>query len=427
MLGPKVTSGTGMDIPKRAISHRSTVLKLCGVLLVLGCFGYAYARFTSISNTVYIDRDEIVISTVTRGELLRQVRAPGRVVPDELRWVSATSNARVEEILLKPGDVVNRDSIVMTLSNPDVEEALDSLGLELEVLEAEYQALERRLDNDQLDQQSVVADVRSRFELAKFRKSANLKLSEDRVVSEITLNEAILQEEALQTRFAMEQQRLASLNALHEAELAAKRARINQVRRTLQLQQQLFDELDVRAEFEGHLQDVPVEQGQQLNKGTIVARVANRDDLKVELRVQESQVKDVLPGQPVLITAGGNSASGVVRRVEPEVQEGVVIVDVYFDAEPLAGARFDLRVDGLIELERLDDVQMIRRPVFSQENISLPLFVVNPLTNRAELRRVETGLASSDSLQITSGLTAGEQVIVSDMSEYNGISEVVIR
>jgi len=416
-----------MDIPQPSASKKFPLFRVAAALIVLVSFSFAYARFNTFSNTEFVERDELVISTVSRGVFERQIRAPGRLVPDELRWVAATSNARVEEIILHPGDAVTPDSIVMTLSNPDVEEAMDSLELELEVLEAEYQALEKRLSNNELTQESVVADVQSQYELADFRKAANLKLSEDSAVSEITLNEAILNEKALKTRYEIEQRRLASLTDLHAAELAAKRARINQVRRSLRLQQQLFDELQVRAEFTGNLQDVPVEQGQQLTKGTIVARVANSDDLKTELRVQESQVKDVQPGQTVTISAGGNTATGIVGRVEPEVQDGVVIVDVYFQDAMLAGARFDLRVDGLVLLERLDNVLSIRRPVFSQENISLPLFVVDADGTTASRRQVRVGKASTDRLQILEGLEEGEQIIVSDTSEYNDIDQFSLR
>jgi HlyD family secretion protein len=416
-----------MDIPKASTRRKLPLFRVAAVLLVLASFSFAYARFNSFTNTEFVARDSLVLSTVTQGAFERRIRAPGRLVPDELRWIAATSNARVEEIILHPGDTVTPDSIVMTLSNPDVEEAMDSLKLELEVLEAEFQALEKRLSNNELTQEAVVADVQSQYELADFRKSANLKLSADSAVSEITLNEAILNEKALKTRYEIEQRRLDSLTELHAAELSAKRARINQVRRSLQLQEQLFDELSVRAEFAGNLQDIPVEQGQQLSKGTIVARVANSQDLKAELRVQESQVKDVQPGQTVTISAGGNSAQGVVGRVEPEVQDGVVIVDVYFEDKMLAGARFDLRVDGLVLLERLDDVLSIRRPVFSQENITLPLFVVDPTNNIATRRQVRVGKASTDTLQILEGLDVGEQIIVSDTSQYNELEQFTLR
>ena len=416
-----------MDIPQAAKNRNLTLFRVLALVAMVSAAGIAYARFASFSNTVFVDAEDLVIATVSRGVLLRQVRAPGRLAPDELRWVAATSNARVEQIVLKPGDPVTADSVVMTLSNPDLEEVMDSLTLELEVLEAEYQALERRLDNDRLTQESMVADIESRYELADFRKKANLELSRDRVVSELTLNEAILEEKALKTRYEIEQRRLQSLASLHQAELAAKRARINQARRTLQLQQKLFDELQVRAEFSGQLQDIPVEQGQQLSKGTIVARVANSEDLKAELRVQESQVKDVAPGQKVIIRAGNNEAMGTVGRVELEVQDGIVLVDVYFDELPPAGARFDLRIDGLILLEKLDDVLLLRRPVFSQENISLPLFVVDPQTQTATRRQIRVGKASTDAIEILDGLREGEQVIVSDTSDYNQQQQFTLR
>ncbi|MCG8413542.1 MAG: efflux RND transporter periplasmic adaptor subunit, partial [Pseudomonadales bacterium] len=369
----------------------------------------------------------LVISEVVRADLVREVRAPGKLVPAELRWVAATSNARVEHIILDPGDAVTQDSVVMTLSNPDLAEALDSARLELNVLEAEYKALEQRLQNNRLNQESIIADVQSQYELADFRLNANQELSKDRAVSEISLEESVLQEKALQIKYDIEQRKLTSLISLHEAELAAKRARVDQSARALQLQQKLFDELQVRAEFPGHLQDIPVEQGQQLVKGTILARVADNENLKTELRVQESQVKDIQPGQSVVISAGGNNTRGTVRRVEPEVQEGVVIVEVFFDDEPLAGGRFDLRVDGVIQLERLDKVLKIKRPVFSQENAALNLFVLDPGGDTASRRLVRIGKTSTNEIEIIDGLAEGEQVIVSDTSQFNQLEQFTLR
>ncbi len=416
-----------MDIPKKSRPKKWPVLRIAGLLILAGSFTIAYARFNSFSSTEFVARDNLVISEVVRADLVREVRAPGKLVPAELRWVAATSNARVEHIILDPGDAVTQDSVVMTLSNPDLAEALDSARLELNVLEAEYKALEQRLQNNRLNQESVIADVQSQYELADFRLNANQELSKDRAVSEISLEESVLQEKALQVKYDIEQRKLTSLISLHEAELAAKRARVDQSARALQLQQKLFDELQVRAEFPGHLQDIPVEQGQQLVKGTILARVADNDNLKTELRVQESQVKDIQPGQSVLISAGGNNTRGTVRRVEPEVQEGVVIVEVFFDDEPLAGGRFDLRVDGVIQLERLDKVLKIKRPVFSQENAALNLFVLDPGGDTASRRLVRIGKTSTNEIEIVDGLAEGEQVIVSDTSQFNQLEQFTLR
>lgn len=416
-----------MDIPKKSRSGKQRYVVLAAVVLLFGALVAAYVRFSNLSGITFVNRADVVISEVVRSDLVREVRAPGNLVPAELRWVAATSNARVKEIVLDPGDSVSQDSVVMTLDNPDLEQALDSALLELEVLEAEYRALEQRLRNEHLSQESVVAEIVAEYEIAEFRMNANQQLLEDEVVSRIELNESVLEERQLKTRSALEQRQLESLTALHEAELAAKRARINQSSRALQLQQKLFDELQVRAEFSGHLQDVPVEQGQQVAIGTILARVADNDSLKVELRVQESQVKDVLPGQRVTITAGGNAASGTVRRVEPEVQQGVVIVDVYFDEAPLAGARSDLRVDGLIELERLVDVLKIQRPVFSQENVAINLFVLDADGTTATRRLVQVGKASTEEIEIIDGLLEGDRVIVSDTSQFNQLESFTLQ
>lgn len=416
-----------MDIPKTSSRSKRILPMLVGIVLLAGLLGVAWARYDSFSNADFASRADLVVAEVRRADLVREVRAPGNLVPAGLRWVAATSNARVEDIFLDPGDAVERDTVVMTLDNPALEQALDSAQFELEVLEAEFRALEQRLANERLTQESVVAEIESLFEMAAFRKNANEQLAEDRIVSVIALNESVLEERQYKTRMGLEKRRLDSLTALHDAELAAKRARINQSRRALQLQQRLFDELTVRAEFAGHLQDVPVEQGQQVSIGTILARVADNTSLKAELRVQESQVKDVQPGQPVIISAGINRTTGIVRRIEPEVQEGVVIVDVYFDGEPLAGARSDLRVDSIIQLERVPDALTLQRPVFSQENATLSLFVLDPVGQMAQRRQVRIGRASTDTIEILDGLQEGERVVVSDTSSFNGLDILTLR
>lgn len=416
-----------MDIPKASSRSKRIVPLLVGSLLLVSLLGVAWARYDSFSSADFASRANLVVAEVRRADLVREVRAPGNLVPAGLRWVAATSNARVEDIFLDPGDAVERDTVVMTLDNPTLEQALDSAKLELEVLEAEFRAMEQRLANERLTQESDVAEMQALFEMAEFRKNANEQLAEDRIVSVIALNESVLEERQFKTRLGLEKRRLDSLTALHDAELAAKRARIDQSRRALQLQQRLFDELTVRAEFAGHLQDIPVEQGQQVAIGSILARVADNTSLKAELRVQESQVKDVQPGQSVIISAGVNRTTGIVRRIEPEVQEGVVIVDVTFDAAPLAGARSDLRIDSIIQLERVPGALTLQRPVFSQENATLNLYVLDPLGQTAQRRQVRIGRASTDTIEILDGLQEGERVVVSDTTSFNGLEVLTLR
>ena len=417
----------GVDIPKANSRSRRFWPMLAGIVVLVGLLGVAWARYDNFSNADFANRSNLVIAEVRRADLVREVRAPGNLVPADLRWVAATSSARVETIVLDPGDAVDRDTIVMTLDNPALEQALDSARFELDVLEAELVAMEQRLANERLTQESAVAEMDALYEMAEFRKDANQQLAADRIVSLIALNESVLEERQYKTRRDLEIRRLNSLTALHQAELDAKRARINQSRRALQLQQRLFDELTVRAEFTGHLQDIPVEQGQQVAIGTILARVADNTSLKAELRVQESQVKDVTSGQPVIISAGINRTTGVVRRIEPEVQEGVVIVDVTFDGAPLAGARSDLRVDSIIQLERVPDALTLQRPVFSQENATLSLFVLDPLGQTALRRQVRIGRASTDTIEILEGLQEGERVVVSDTTPFNGLEVLTLR
>jgi HlyD family secretion protein len=214
---------------------------------------------------------------------------------------------------------------------------------------------------------------------------------------------------------------------LHVAELRAKEAQINQTRSQLRLQQELLANLQVKAGLNGILQQVPVEQGQQISEGVVLARVAREDNLKAELRVQESQVANILIGQTVTISAGGQKAQGRVQRIEPAVQNGVVIVDVFFSGDKLASARPDLRVDGVIEIERLENVLLLKRPVYSKENMATKLYVINQSADKASLSPVNLGSGSLDMIQVITGLKAGDQVIVSDTTQFDQQSIISLQ
>jgi HlyD family secretion protein len=231
----------------------------------------------------------------------------------------------------------------------------------------------------------------------------------------------------LESQLAIEKKRYAQLKLLQVAELDAKQAGINQARGQLKLQHELLDDLQVTAGLAGVLQQVPVEQGQQIRTGEILARVAREDSLKAELRVQESQVRDVQIGQRVLVTAGGQQAQGLVQRIDPAVQNGVVIVDVGFSEQRLPSARPDLRVSGVIVIEQLSNVLTLRRPVYSQENMLTQLYVLDPSGEAATLREVQLGSGSVDKIEITSGLNPGDRVIVSDTSQLGQRAEISLR
>ena len=315
----------------------------------------------------------------------------------------------------------------MILDNPELSQAVDAAKFEVEVLQAAYEVLEQQLHQAVLKQRSVVADFNARFEMAKLRRQANELLSKTGAVPHIDFNESILLEQQLTFQRQLEIERLQSLPALKKAELAAARAQTNKALRHLKLKQRLAEHLIVRSSTKGILQLIPIEQGEQVMQGAILARIAGQDDLKVELRVQESQAKHVAKGQKVSISAGGHVAEGIVKRIDPAVEQGVVKVDVYFSQNMLVGGRPDLRVEGAIELQHLSNVLKIRRPVFSDEYSTRSLFVLNKNQTMAQRQLVEFGRGSVDLIEVLSSLNEGDQVVVSDTTQYNELTQIVLR
>jgi HlyD family secretion protein len=414
-----------MDIPVK-IDRRPLRVKAIAIAgAAVALLTLVWSLLPSMFGEEALARSEFVTGVVTRGSLLRDVRAPGLLVPTDLRWISARTEGRVERILLEPGKYVMPNDVIMQMDNLTLARDVDLARIDLATLEAEAVALEKRLNNDLLAQQAAVMQIRSQHKNARFRMEANQAAAE--AVSAIDKQEAVLLEDQYRSQLAIEEERLAQQRDLQVAELNASKATINRARRQVQLQEELLDSLTVRAGIEGILQEVPVEQGQQINTGVLLARVAREDNLKTELRVQENQVKEVKPGQKVRITAGGQEVMGVVSRIDPAVQEGVVIVDVAFADKPLPGARPDLRVQSVIEIDYVEDTLVLPRPAVSDENTSLNLFVLDQQGERASRVPVQVGIGSLDKLQVLSGLQEGDTVIVSDTSAINDRDAFVLK
>ncbi len=362
-------------------------------------------------------RSDLTLAQVQRGALLKDIRATGTLVPADLRWLESRVDGRIESILLEAGQPVQQDTLIMQLSNPTLSRNVEAARIDLQVLEAETTVLLKRLASAELAQQAVVAEALSQSEIANFRLTANESLAEKLVVSQIELNDSRLLAQQYKALLSIEQERLAHLRELNVAEVDANTARINRARSQLALQEELLDSLAVRAGIDGVLQEVPLEVGQQISIGTLLARVAREDTLLAELRVQESQASDVEVGQPAMISANGQRAAGIVTRIDPAVLNGVVLVDVRFRDALLPGARPDLRVEGSIEVASLQDALLVPRPVFSRENSEGVLFRLNP-DGRASRVPVSYGIGSIDAMQVLGGLQEGDTVVVSDASAF---------
>jgi len=415
-----------MHIPEKNSKPLFTIKNLM-VMTVSSIFiAFVWGRINAISTEVRVARDEVIIATVEKGDLIREVRAPGTLVPIASNFLAATSSGRVKEILLEASDIVAVGTVIMVLENPELSQAVDEAKLEVEVLQSAHNSLQQRWQQAILKQRIVVADFSARYEMTKLRREANQRLLNTGAVSSIDYNESILLEQQLKFQHELELELLDSLPMLSQAELIAAQAKTNKAMRQLRLQEKLADDLYVKATTKGILQEVTLQAGEPFKVGTVLARIARQDNLKAELRVQENQVKDVLKGQSVVLSAGGNRARGIVKRINPSVKNGVVVVDVYFISDALIGARPDLRIDGAIELEHLKSVLKIKRPVFTQEYSSSSLFVLNHEQSMAERKQIKFGRSSVDVIEVLSELNVGDRVIVSSTNKYDELTRVAL-
>jgi HlyD family secretion protein len=354
--------------------------------------------------------------TVKRGPMLRQVRGLGTLVPEDIRWIPATTQGRVVKITLRPGTSVTSDSVILELSNPQLEQELQDAGLKVSASEATLANLRVQVQNDQLQQVASAASVAADFSKAKMQAEMNEALAKDQLVSDLILRQSKTDAEQLAIRHEIATQQVATSAESMRARLAVQQSDLDQARAVLQLKQQQYDELKVRPGFAGMLQLVPVEVGQQVAPGEKLARVANPSRLKAELKIAETQAKDVQIGQVASIDTRNGVVAGRVIRIDPSVQNGTRTVDVSLPDVLPKGAVPDLSVDGTIELERLADVLFVGRPAFGQEESTVGLFKVDPDGSGAVRVQVKLGRSSVNTVEVLSGLHVGETVILSDMS-----------
>jgi HlyD family secretion protein len=394
-------------------------------ILVIAAVSIALARMEPAAPTV--ERATLLIDTVKRGPLIRQVRGLGTLVPEDTRWLPATTDGRVERILLRPGAQVRADSVVLELSNPQVEQEALNARLALQSAEAALENLRVQLQNELLNQQSQLAGVEADYKQAQMDADANATLAKQGLVSGLVARQADLRAETLRTRLEIERKRLATADASIAARTRVQQAAVDQARAVSNLQQERLEALKVRPGFSGVLQQVPIDVGQRVAPGQNLARVADPMRLKAELRIPETQAKDVEVGQTAAIDTRNAVIQGHVSRKDPAATNGTVTVDVTLEGELPRGAVPDLSVDGTIQLERADNVLFVGRPAFGQEQSSLTLFRLTGDTGYAERTQVRAGRSSVNTIEITSGLNEGDQVVLSDMSAWDAVDRVRLR
>lgn len=365
-----------------------------------------------------VARNAVWTDTVREGEFVREVRGPGTLVPKEIRWIPAASAGRVERILVKPGARVEEDTVLVELSNPELVQQADEARWQAEAAAADWRSLEAELDRQLLDARAGFAAVRADYESARLQAEAEGGLAKDGVVSMLQYQQSQLRADQLKVRLELEEQRITRLESSIEAQLDARRARVEQANRLRAQREKQVADLSIRAGIAGVLQQVPVEEGQQVALGANVARVARPDELIAELRIAETQARDIQLDQPVKVDTRNGIVPGRVIRIDPAVQNGTVQVDVELTGALPPGARPDLSVDGTIEIERLSDVVFVGRPAYGQPESMLSLF---KLETDGQARRVDVafGRASVNLIEIRSGLAPGDKVILSDTSAWD--------
>ncbi len=397
--------------------RRRIILSAAAALLVL-ITTVALARLKPAAPTV--EGASLWIDSVKRGTMLRQVRGVGILVPDEIRWVTALTEGRVERVLVQPGTAVEADTVLVELSNPQTEQAALTADLDLRTALAQYEVLKADLARDLLAQRVTAATVSADAAQAAMDADANEAMAKNGFIPNIVLRQSKLRAETAAARNKMEEERLQNTEKTLAVKLEVQQAEVERRKTMATLRRSEATGLRVRAGVAGVLQEVPVQVGQRIDPGTNLARVVDPTRLKAQLQVAETQVKDVVIGQKAEVDTRNGVTKGRVVRIDPAARNGTVTVDVVLEGGLPRGARPDMSVDGTIELERLDNIMYVGRPAFGQDQAKVSLFKLSPDRSGAALVPVELGRSSVNTIEVIRGLNVGDCVVLSDMSQWDG-------
>jgi len=405
---------------------RQIAFAMAGILVV-SLVSYVLARLEPAAPIV--EAGTVWEDTVKRGPMVRDVRGLGTLVPEDIRWIPATTQGRVERIVLRPGTVVKPNSVILELSNPQLEQELRNAELQLQSADASLANLRVQVQNDLLNQRAAAATVEADYKRADMQVQMNEELAKDQLISQLQLKQSQLDAQQLEIRNKIAQEQLASRADSARAQLAVQQAAVDQARAVVDLRRREHDELKVRAGIDGVLQVIPTEiaDGARVAPGANLARVANPSRLKAEIKVAETQARDIQIGQRAEIDTRHGFIPGQVVRIDPSVQNGTRTVDVSLDGDLPRGAVPDLSVDGKIILEKLDDVVYVGRPAFGADQAVVMLFKKDPDGAGATRVQVKLGRTSVNTVEVVEGLSVGDKVILSDMSAWDAFDRVRLR
>ncbi len=428
-----------MDIQRKGAGRKKAIrIVVTVVVLVVAGVGITVGLSKLKPAAPGVEMSTLWPDTVKRGPMLRDVRGLGTLVPEDTLLMTATTDGRVQRILIRPGATVRADSVVMVLTSPELENQLLTAEYALKVAEADFENLKVTLEKTLLDMQATAAQVGADYNTAKLQADRDTALAKENLLPTVDAKISEVKAQQLGERFQIEHKRLAINADAEKAQLDAQKVKVEQLRANYGLVKNQVDELKVRAGFDGVLQALPppmtpVEEGQKVAAGTPLGKVAQPSKLKAELKIAETQVKDIVIGQPAVIDtrlAGGGSnglIDGHVSRIDPSILNGTVTVDVALKGPLPSGAKPDLSVDGTIQLEKLDDVVYVGRPVFGQQDSTVQLFKIDPDGKYASKVKVTFGRSSVNTIEVKDGLKVGDKVILSDMSAYDAYDRIKLN
>jgi HlyD family secretion protein len=418
-----------MDIPRPELARRRRRRRLTfaavAVLLVTGAtIGLSRLKLAAPS----VDKAQVWTDTVKRGDIPREVRGNGTLVPEEIHWIAATTPGRVERIRVLPGAAIKADTVIVELSNPEADQAAFDAEWQLKAAEAQQNKLKVQLETERLSEASQAAQLKADCSVAKLDAEADEKLAAEKLVDRLTAIRSRTKADQLSQRCELEERHVEIMAESHKAQLVAQEAELARLRAVLALKQKQLADLKVRAGIDGVLQRLgdreQLQVGQQLAMGANLARVADPNRLKAEIKVVETQAKDIALGQKAAVDTRNGVVNGHVMRIDPAVQNGTVTVDVALDEALPKGARPDLSVEGIILLERLTNVRYVGRPVHGQSDSTVGLFKLTNGGKEAVRVPVKLGRSSVNTIEILQGLEVGDTVILSDMSQWDAHDRV---
>jgi HlyD family secretion protein len=411
-----------MDIPRPENKRRKRIRQIVigsGTAVVLAVVTIALSRLEPAAPSV--DGDTLYTGKVERGEMLRQTRGPGTLVPRTRLWIAAQSAGRVDRVLVRPGAVVEADTILVELTNPDLMRQAEEKRYGFEIAKATFAEFELTLRSKELDQKAAVAQAYSAYEGARLDAEAKRASG---AVAELDVRRSELNRDSLKAAYDIQVERLNQLGATVNAQIAAQRAKLAQEQNAYDRFREQVEALHVRASLAGVVQTVLFDEGAQVQPGQNIARVAKPEELMAELKVPETQAKDVVPGQLVAVDTRNGIVAGKVIRVDPAASEGTVQVDVEITGKLPPGARPEQSVDGTIEIERLPDVIYTGRPTYVQPNSTITLFKLIDEREYAVRVPVQVGVTSVNQVEIREGLMPGDEVILSDTSAWDDVDRI---